>query len=87
VCAMTFNFTVNNLLTYRDRRLRGIRWLGGWLSFNLVCSVGAMMNVGLAGTLYKTDYRWSVAAFAGIVVGAVWNYFATTVLTWGRPRK
>ena len=87
VCAMTFNFTVNNLLTYRDRRLRGIRWLGGWLSFNLVCSVGAMMNVGLAGTLYKTDYRWSVAAFAGIVVGAVWNYFATTALTWGRPRK
>ncbi len=87
VCAMTFNFAINNVLTYRDRRLRGIRWLGGWLSFMLVCSVGALMNLGLAGTLYKTDYRWSVAAIAGILVGAVWNYFATTVLTWGRARK
>ena len=45
--AMTFNFSVNNVLTYRDMRLRGWRWLRGWLTFVGVCSVGAFANVGV----------------------------------------
>ena len=28
VLAMVFNFSINNLVTYRDRRLAGLRWLG-----------------------------------------------------------
>jgi dolichol-phosphate mannosyltransferase len=84
--AMTFNFAVNNLLTYRDRRLRGFRWVRGWVTFLLACSVGALMNLGLAGSLYRADHAWPLAALAGIVVGAIWNYVATTFLTWGRPR-
>src|SRR6201996_5809933 len=31
ICTMTFNFAINNILTYRDKRLRGLRWLRGWL--------------------------------------------------------
>jgi dolichol-phosphate mannosyltransferase len=30
---------------------------------------------------------WFVAAIAGIVVGAVWNYAVTMMLTWGKPRR
>jgi dolichol-phosphate mannosyltransferase len=85
-CAMTFNFAVNNLLTYRDRRLRGLRWLRGWITFLLACSLGALMNLGLASSLYRADHAWPLAALGGILVGAVWNYVATTFLTWGRPR-
>lgn len=85
-CAMTFNFAVNNLLTYRDRRLRGLRWLRGWLTFMLACSLGALMNLGLAASLYRADHAWPLAALSGILVGAIWNYVATTLTTWGRPR-
>jgi dolichol-phosphate mannosyltransferase len=46
--AMTSNFALNNALTYRDMRLRGWRWLRGWASFTLVCSLGAFANVGIA---------------------------------------
>lgn len=84
--AMTFNFAVNNLLTYRDRRLRGLRWVRGWLTFLLACSVGALMNLGLASSLFRADHAWPLAALGGILVGAVWNYLATTYITWGRPR-
>ncbi len=84
--AMTFNFAVNNLLTYSDRRLRGFKWLRGWLTFSLACSVGALMNLGLAGTLYRADHAWPLAALGGICVGAIWNYVATTFITWGRLR-
>jgi dolichol-phosphate mannosyltransferase len=85
--AMTVNFTANNLLTYRDRRLRGFKWFGGLLSFALVCSVGAISNVGIASYLYHTRLGWIPSALAGILVGAVFNYAMTTVFTWGSPRK
>src|SRR5262249_34349445 len=39
--AMTSNFVLNNVFTYRDRRLKGWRLVRGWLSFMLICSVGA----------------------------------------------
>jgi dolichol-phosphate mannosyltransferase len=85
--AMTFNFTINNVLTYRDRRLRGWRWLRGWISFTLVCSIGALANVGIASHLYQMNTGWLPAAIAGIAVGVVWNYAVTRVYTWNKPRK
>ena len=38
--AMTSNFILNNFLTYRDQRLKGLAILRGLLLFYLVCSVG-----------------------------------------------
>jgi dolichol-phosphate mannosyltransferase len=86
LCAMTFNFTVNNVLTYRDRQLRGWHWLRGWLSFVLACSVGGFANLGVAKVVYDWHYGWATAAIAGILVGAVWNYWITKLLTWRRPK-
>ena len=86
ICTMTFNFAVNNVLTYRDKRLRGLRWLRGWLSFNIACGLGACMNVGLATYVNQVTGIWYVAALAGIAVGAVWNYAVTKRLTWARSQ-
>jgi len=85
--AMTFNFALNNVLTYRDMQLRGWRWLRGWLSFTLACSVGAIANVGIASYIFTLDTRWVLAAIAGILVGAVWNYAVTMVYTWKKPKN
>lgn len=82
--AMIFNFFVNNQLTYRDRRLRGT-WpvLRGLVTFMLVCSFGAVANVGIAEYLFADyAYGWFSAGLAGILVGAVWNYAASSVFTW-----
>ena len=53
-------------------------------SFNLACSLGAFMNVGLATYLNGLTGSRYLAALAGITVGAVWNYAVTSVYTWGR---
>jgi dolichol-phosphate mannosyltransferase len=87
LCAMTFNFAVNNVLTYRDMRLKGRRWLKGWISFVLACSIGGFANLGVAYTLFGMGRGWFPAAIAGILVGAVWNYAVTMMFTWGRARK
>jgi dolichol-phosphate mannosyltransferase len=87
LCAMTFNFAVNNVLTYRDRQLHGWRWLRGWLSFVLACSVGGFANLGAAKVMYDLNQGWATAAITGVLVGAVWNYAITTLLTWRRPKR
>ena len=84
--AMTSNFWLNNLLTYRDMRLRGWRLVRGWITFVLACSIGALANVGIAGYLFSQNTFWLSSAIAGILVGSVWNYAVTAVYTWKRPR-
>jgi len=82
--AMTFNFALNNRFTYRDRQLKGLAWLGGLLSFYLVCSLGAVANVGIGSLVYDQLHGWWVAGIAGAIVGSVWNYVASGWLTWAR---
>lgn len=84
--ALTFNFFLNNALTYRDRRLKGARGLLlGWLSFAVVCGVGLIANVGIATYLHDVqDSYWALSAIAGILVGAVWNFALSSRFTWGR---
>ena len=84
LCAMTFNFALNNLLTYRDARLRGWRWLRGWFLFVLACSIGGVMNVTVASFIFKSYGTWVIGALGGILVGSMWNYAVTKFFTWGR---
>jgi dolichol-phosphate mannosyltransferase len=84
--AMNFNFLLNNILTYRDLRLSGWLFLRGLFSFILICSVGAVANVGIAAYIFELHTTWILSAMAGIVVGAIWNYVVTSVYTWkGKP--
>jgi dolichol-phosphate mannosyltransferase len=85
--AMISNFALNNLLTYRDRRLKGARWFVGLLVFCAVCSIGAVANVGVAGFLFGRDTGWIVSALAGIAVGTVWNFAASNTFAWRRRDK
>ncbi|XOF32802.1 MAG: glycosyltransferase family 2 protein [Candidatus Electrothrix sp. YB6] len=85
--AMTTNYLMNNFFTYSDVQLKGWRLLTGWLSFVLVCSMGAAANVGIASLLFRQQTNWMLSALAGIGVSSVWNYAVTAVYTWGAPAK
>lgn len=84
VTAMTSNFFLNNLFTYRDRRLTGWPLLRGLASFYGICAVGAAANVGIAAWFFNTEGSWWLAAGIGVTVGAVWNYAVSSVFTWRR---
>ena len=85
VMAMTGNFLLNNLFTYRDRRLRGWRLLSGLGSFYAVCGVGAAANVGVAAYI-AGGHSWWLAGLAGAAVSAVWNYAMSSIFTWSASR-
>ena len=80
--AITTNFLLNNALTYRDQRLHGVKLLVGWLSFNLVCAIGAVANVGIANWMFAYNSMWLISGLAGIAVGVVWNYAMSSIFTW-----
>jgi dolichol-phosphate mannosyltransferase len=81
--AMMFNYWLNNIITYRDQRLKGLRFLYGFFSFAIICSIGALSNIGVASALYVQDNQaWWVAGIAGGLLGSVWNYAMTAVFTW-----
>lgn len=83
--AMILNFGLNNLLTYRDRRLRGAQILLGLLLFMMVCSIGAFTNVQVATYLFDQSVPWWLAGLLGAGIGAVWNYAVSSQFVW-RPR-
>ncbi len=82
--AMTWNFAINNIFTYRDRRLTGAGWFWGLMTFYAVCSIGAIANVGVASWVYGNEPIWWLAGAAGALMGAVFNYSVTSSVTWRR---
>jgi dolichol-phosphate mannosyltransferase len=82
VVAMTFNFILNNELTYANKKLRGWRYLTGLLTFYAVCSIGAIANVSVASWIYMFDRSYWIAGLAGVLMSVVFNYSVTKVFTW-----
>ncbi|MDH7640384.1 glycosyltransferase family 2 protein [Sphingomonas oryzagri] len=84
LAAIAFNFLVNNSITFRDRRLKGLRMLAGLASFYAVCGLGALANIGTGVVLFAEHHGWWAAGVAGAAVGSVWNFAASMLVTWRR---
>jgi dolichol-phosphate mannosyltransferase len=80
--AILFNFTLNNLLTYRDRQLKGRRFFIGLASFAAISSIGAIANVSVGTRVFEYDHVWWLAGIAGAAMSALWNYAASSFVTW-----
>jgi len=80
--AMTSNYLINNAVTYRDRRKKGLDLLVGYFKFVLLCSVPLAANVAVATMVFERGPSWWVAGVAGAVVAAVWNYITTSRAVW-----
>src|SRR6202522_4623049 len=84
--AMTFNFFLNNLVTFRDRRLKGIALLRGFVIFCAACTVGVLINHSFARRLLAADLPWYLAGLSGVAISSFWNYGVNTIVTWRRTR-
>ena len=84
--AMTENFFLNNLVTWRDRKLRGLRLIYGLCSFLIACSFGAWANVVFSRALHDQGAPWYLAGIAGILLSSVWNYSISNLFTWQKKR-
>ena len=68
LCAATSNFLINNQVTFRYNRLRGLRLLIGLLKFLVVASLPVIANIGITTAFYKyisADTLYPANAFRG----------------------
>ncbi len=84
---MILNFVLNNSITYRDRRLRGWKFLRGLVSFCLACGLGVVANVSIANEAFHRGVPWWLAALIGLLFTSVWNYAVTSMTTWRQERR
>ncbi len=87
IIAMTVNFLLNNLITYRDRKLKGWGIVRGLISFYLACSVGVYINLRLADSAIAAGWPWYFAGLFGLAIGSIWNYGVTQLFTWRSIRR
>jgi len=87
IIAMTVNFLLNNLITYRDRKLKGWGIVRGLVSFYLACSIGVFINLKLADSAVASGTPWYVAGLFGLAIGSIWNYGVTRLFTWRSVRR
>lgn len=81
--AASSNFFLNNLLTFRDRRLRGARLVVGLFKFLVVSSVGIAANVSAATFAYERLGQWTLpATFAGIALDTIWKFVVSKRIVW-----
>jgi dolichol-phosphate mannosyltransferase len=87
ILAMASNFILNNEITYRAYRYRGLGRFIGFIAFALGCGVGVIANIDVASWLYKAKQTWWVAGLAGALLSVVWNYAVSTNLIWRPGRR
>ncbi|KRB53082.1 glycosyl transferase [Rhizobium sp. Root708] len=81
--AATGNFLLNNLLTFRDRRLRGWGKFWGYLKFLTVSAVGIVANVSAATLTYeRLVHVVFIATLAGIAIDTVWKFVIANRFIW-----
>ena len=86
IVAASSNYLINNALTFRFQRLKGIKLLRGLVKFLIVASLPIIANVGLASAFYKiVESNVILAQLAGIVVVFIWNYAASSKFVWNTP--
>ena len=83
VGAITWNFVLNNLFTYRDQRLSGWRFVTGLIRFQLICAVGGFpMSVSPPGYTITTAF---VGGGPGGALMARVEFRGDAALVWRTP--
>ncbi|MGB0670357.1 MAG: glycosyltransferase [Rhodospirillales bacterium] len=86
VLTMVLNFSLNNIFTYNDRRLRGQAFALGLFSFVVICSVGAAANLVVGTHLFDKGIAWWLAGLTGALFGSVWNFAVSSQYVWRAKR-
>jgi len=84
IAAMTWNYLLNNTITYRDQRLRGAAFIRGLGSFFAIGAIGAIANIGIAQFLFNEGKSWWIGGISAAVIGVVWNFTMSSFFTWRR---
>jgi dolichol-phosphate mannosyltransferase len=86
--AIVSNFLLNDVWTFRrsfDRQERFVDQLKRFLRFNVICGLGAAINVSLLWLLTEQiGLHYLISNLVGIAASTLWNYGLSTNFAWSR---
>ena len=86
--AMALNFALNNILTFRERRVTGWAMVPTFALFSGVCSVGVIADIGVADWVFAGPSTWWMASLLGAMTSTFWNYAVSAAVVWSpRPGR
>jgi dolichol-phosphate mannosyltransferase len=75
------NFTFNNFWTFRDKSSQ--TFFHRMIKFNLICVVGAIIQLSVLTILFKGfGLKYVVSNLIGIGAATLWNYGLNITWTW-----
>lgn len=82
--AIISNFFLNNIWTFKDSKITGFfGFIRGLVKFNIVCSVGAIINFSAALFIVaNTETSLVVADGIAILIATAWNYMINKQVVW-----
>lgn len=84
--AMTWNFFINNTVTFRDKRLKGMGLIIGLLGFYLACLPGAILNWWIGILLKQAHVEFILAGVIPAFLIGLINFWFSKMLSW-RDKK
>jgi dolichol-phosphate mannosyltransferase len=80
--AMMWNFLLNNVLTFRERRLHGAAFWRGLLMFCLASATGGLIAEAVGLGARGLNASWMTAGALGALAGGILNYLLASRLSW-----
>ncbi len=81
--SVIWNYTLNNMWTFKDRRQRGKKILKGLLKFNLVSLGGIIINLTVFTLLLVIlNISYLIAETIAVFVAFAWNFIVNDYWTW-----
>jgi dolichol-phosphate mannosyltransferase len=80
--AIIFNFSLNNIWTFANQKLKGMGALIGFGKYNVACTFGAVANWAVSAFLFSLGWIEILAVFIGAMTGVMWNYTMNRLITW-----
>ncbi len=82
--SVIWNYTLNNIWTFKDRRQRGRKILKGLLKFNIVSLGGITINLTVFTILLVLlNISYLIAETIAVFVAFAWNFIVNDYWTWG----
>ena len=83
IVAASSNYIINNILTFRTKKLVGKSFYLGLFKFLLVSSLPIIANIGITNLFYnQLSVNTLMSQIGGILVVFIWNYAASSKVVW-----
>jgi dolichol-phosphate mannosyltransferase len=81
--SILFNFSLNDVWTFKNRRRLRSNIVVRVLKYNVVCLMGAAFNLGILALMTEVfGVHYLVSNFVGMLVAVIWNYGGSIKWAW-----